>query len=306
VRRSPRRLPRLGRRRLAGGAVAAVVMALALAALSAGAANAAQGSEFCKRRLAVDYAAPLANMPGAHPVPEGELPFGPRNFSIYPIGHIFDRPHLALTGGSYGYEFFGKNNPYRVLDLGWRFKATAYAVDRDGRVRGKLGTRGWRVTKVQELSELKVGFPARRPGFVRVDVRISTLSGRTLGAYRDYFRVLKPTDDVRLAVDDPSVHPGERVVGLVENRGAGDVSVATSTFEVEHFSAGVWTALPQPVTPQSIKDFGWWLSSGENGRCYGYTVPTDAPPGRYRFTTSVSLKHLNREEPLSGYFEVTS
>ena len=280
------------------------VVAFVLTALPALAA--AEGSAFCKRRLAVDYAAPLAGMPGAHPLPEGELPFGPRNFGVYTVGHILGRPHVALVGSNFGYTFAGKNNPYRVLRLGWRFQATAWAVDADGRVRHKIGTRGWHVITIKELSKLQVAFPATRPGFVRVDVRISTLAGNTLGSYRDYFRVLKPSDDVRLAVEDASLRPGERAVGLVENRGAANLSRVSPYFGVEHLSGGIWSAVPQPPTPQSISGLGWFLAPGENAHCYGYTVPADAAPGRYRFTASAYIAGLQRTETLTGGFQVTS
>jgi hypothetical protein len=304
VRRSARRP--LGRvaRRLSNPLVLALLVFPALAGAAGGESSPESTSGFCKRRLAVDYAAPLAGMPGAHPVPEGELPFGPRNFGIHTIGHIIGRPHVALAGSNYGYTFAGKNEPYRMLDLGWHLKATAWAVDRNGRARRELGTRGWQVTKIKELSKLQVAFPATRPGFVRVDVRISTLSGRTLGAYRDYFRILKPSNDVRLAVEDASVHPGERAVGLVENRGAGNLSSVSAFLEVKHFTGGAWMTVPQPASPQSILPYGFFLAPGENARCYGFDVPADAEPGRYRFSASAFVGNLKRKVTVTGTFVV--
>jgi hypothetical protein len=304
MRRSANRLPGQVARRLGRALVVAPILSLVVFHAAAGAVGGESSPGFCKRRLAVDYAAPLAGMPGAHPVPEGELPFGPRNFSVHTIGHIIGRPHVALAGSNYGYTFAGKNEPYRVLDLGWRLKATAWAVDRDGRARRVLGTRGWHVAKIKELSKLQVAFPATRPGFVRVDVRISTLSGRMLGAYRDYFRILKPSNDVRLAVEDASVHPGERAVGLVENRGAGNLSSVSGMLEVEHFTGGAWMTVPQPVSPQSILPYGFFLAPGENARCYGYDVPAEAEPGRYRFSASAYVANLERKVTVTGAFTV--
>ncbi len=307
MRRSARSLPRRVARRLVSGLLGASVLALLALPAVASAAEGGSDSSFCKRRLAVDYSAPLVAMPGARPLPEGELPFGPRNFSVYTIGHIIGRPHVAMVGTSVGYEFAGKNDNYRALDLGWRFQATAWAVAGDGRVLHKIGIRGWHVTRIKELSKLKVGFPAAHPGYVRVDVRISTLTGKTLGTYRDYFRVLKPTDDVRLAVEDRSVRPGERAVGLVENHGAAELREVSSVLEVEHLEAGTWTAVPQPPTKESISEgSGWWLAPGENARCYGYTVPADAPPGQYRFTGSAMVLGLKTDQVLIGRFQVTS
>jgi hypothetical protein len=290
--------------RLGGALVAVSVIALLLLPTVANADDGESSSGFCQRRLAVDYAAPLAAMPGARPVPEGELPFGPRNFSVHTVGHLRGRPHVALAGSNYGYAFAAKNNPYRTVDLGWQWEATAWVVDRDGRPLRELGTRGWRVTRVKEMSKLRVAFPATRPGFVRVDVRIATLDGRTLGTYRDYFRVLKPSNDVRLAVEDASVHPGERAVGLVENRGAGNLSNVSGSLEVEHFSGAAWMAVPQPLNPRSILPYGYFLAPGENARCDGYDVPADAEPGRYRFSASAFVGNLKRKVTLTGPFEV--
>jgi hypothetical protein len=304
VRGSAHRLPgRVGRWLHTVLVVAPILMLVSFPA-AAGAAGGESSRGFCKRRLAVDYAAPLAGMPGARPVPEGELPFGPRNFSVHTIGHIIGRPHVALAGSNYGYTFAAKNEPYRVLNLGWRLQATAVAIDREGHARRELGTRGWHVTKIKELSKLQVAFPATQPGFVRVDVRISTLRGRTLGAYRDYFRILKPSSDVRLAVEDASIHPGERAVGLVENRGASNLSSVSGFLEVEHFTGGAWMTVPQRIGPQSIVPYDFFLAPGENARCYGYDVPADSEPGRYRFSASAFVGNLNRKVMVTGPFFV--
>jgi hypothetical protein len=288
--------PRSSLGRLLGGAL---ILAMVLAVLPAFAA-AAPATPSCESRQAVDYAAPLARMPGAHPLPEGELPFGPRNFSVATLGWS----HVALVGSSFGYSFSGKHEPYRVLDLGWRTTATAWAVDPDGRVRRKLGSRQWKVDKVKELSKLQLSFPAERPGFVRVDVRIASLAGRRLGSYRDYFRVLARTEDTAIAIDRGSVHPGEAIVAQVENRGAGHISGRAAPLEVERFAGGAWEVVPQPPTPESVASFGLFLGPGEASRCHAYVVPADAPPGRYRLATTIRVANSGRHRSLTRAFEV--
>jgi hypothetical protein len=239
-------------------------------------------------------------MPGARPLREGELPFGPRNFSVATLGWS----HVALVGTSFGYTFDGKDAPYRVLDLGWRTTATAWAVDRHGQIQHKLGTREWTVGKVKELSDLILGFPAERPGFVRVDVRISSLAGHRLGAYRDYFRVLARSNDVAIAIDRATVHPGEAIVGQVLNRGAGHVSSRTALLEVERFVGGGWEVVPQPPSPESITGYGLFLGPGEAWRCHSYSIPADATPGRYRLATTVSFANLKQQKLVARAFEV--
>jgi hypothetical protein len=270
-------------------------MAMALS----GTAN-ANPAPVCDSRLAVDYAAPLASLPGAHPLREGELPFGPHNFSVENLGWS----HVALVGSSFGYSFSGKNDPYRVLDLGWRAMATAWAVDAHGRVRREIGRRGWRVGKIKELSKLRLGFPADRPGFVRVDVRFATLAGRKLGSYRDYFRVLARSEDTAIATDRSTVHPGEVIVGQVENRGAGHISARSGLLELERFAGGIWEAVPQPPSPESITGYGLFLGPGEASHCHAYRVPADAPPGRYRLATTIRDANTKRHELLARAVDV--
>jgi hypothetical protein len=191
-----------------------------------------------------------------------------------------------------------------VVDLGWRTTATAWAVGRDGQVRRKLGTREWKVGKIKELSKLDLSFPAERPGFVRVDVRIATLAGRELGSYRDYFRVLARSEDTAIAVDRASVHPGEAIVGQVENRGAGHISGRAPLLEVQRFSGTSWELVPQPPSPESIAGYGLFLGPGEASRCHAYTVPADAPAGRYRLATTIRVANLGRKQVVSRSFEV--
>jgi hypothetical protein len=265
-----------------------------------GLAGAAPTTPSCESRQAVDYAAPLASMPGAHALPEGELPFGPRNFAVETLGWA----HVTLVGSSFGYSFSGKHDPYRVLDLGWRTTATAWAVGRDGRVLRKLDSREWEVGKVKDLSKLDLSFPAERPGFVRVDVRMTTAAGRELGSYRDYFRVLARTEDTAIAIDRGSVHPGEAIVGQVENRGAGHISGRAALLEVERFAGGVWEVVPQPPTPESVASFGLFLGPGEASRCHAYVVPAEAPPGRYRLATTIRVANSGRHESLTRAFDV--
>lgn len=296
MRKSRPRRPSLGLRRFLGGALAVAVVLAALPAL----AGAAAGKPDCESRQAIDYAAPLVDMPGARPLVEGELPFGPRNFDVELLGWS----HLALVGSNFGYWFSGKNNPYRVVDLGRRATATAWAVDRHGRVRREIGKREWKVGRIKELSKLKLGFPAERPGFARIDLRFTTLAGHELGSYRDYFRVLARSDDIAITIDRPSVHAGEAIVGQVENRGTVKMSGRSTLLEVERFADGGWEAVPQPPNPESVVGSRLFLGSGEASPCHGYLIPADATPGRYRLATTVHFAGLKRHELVSRTFDV--
>lgn len=273
---------------------------IALAGLVAAPAAAAEAPAFCHERFARDYEAPLRGMPGLRPPPKGELPFGPHNLGIHRIGGT----PVALEGANFGYRFSGKNDPYRVLDLGWHVKATLRAIDDKGRVRRLLGVRQWRVGRIKELNPLQLSFPAGHPGFFRVDLRFETLGGRRLGSYRDYFRVLRRSTDVGLRLSGEKFHSGEVVFAEIANRGAGTIS-GEGDLEIEHDEGGTWASVPLPPTPESVRDIRWLIGPGEAGGCERLELPADLSSGLYRFSAPVYV--VNEKEPraLQAQFEVT-
>lgn len=275
------------------------LVGLSLASLFYAPGASAERPAFCGERYARDYEAPLRGMPRQHPPPQGELPFGPRNFSI----HRIDRTPVVLEGSHFGYRFGGKNEGHRVLDLGWSVSATAWVVDADGHGRRRLGTRRWRARRAKDLDPLQLAFPAERPGFFRVDLRFSTLSGHTLAAYRDYFRVLRRRTDIGIRTGGEGFHPGEAVYGLLENLGAGKVIVPTS-LDVERAEGSSWVEVPQPPSPESVMGGTWWLESGEAARCHRFDVPPGAPSGSYRFSASVYVVNEQRRETVTAPFQI--
>lgn len=272
---------------------------LALAGLVVVPAAAAEAPAFCHQRFVRDYEAPLREMPRQHPPPKGELPFGPRNFSIHRIGNR----SIALQGADFGYRFGGKNEPARVLDLRWHAKATLRAVDSKGRVRRLLGVRQWRVKRVKELDPLQLSFPAEHPGFFRVDLLFETLSGRRLGSYRDYFRVLRRSTDVGLRLSGTSFHPGEVAFVEIANRGAGWIS-GRGDLALERDEGGIWASVPLPPTPESVRDIRWLIGPGEAGGCERLSLPADLTAGLYRFSAPVYVVDDKEQRALQAPFEV--
>lgn len=273
--------------------------ALLLASLLCAPAAMAEAPAFCHERFVRDYEAPLREMPRQDPPPEGELPFGPRNFGI----HRIDRTPLAFEGSHFGYRFGGKHEGARVLDLGWRALAVARVVDTHGRAKRVAGSRHWRVNRVKDLDPLEIAFPAEHPGFYRVDLRIATLDGRRQVAYRDYFRVLRRSNDVSIRVSAGSVRPGETIWGLLENRGAGQLSTR-GYLDLERTEGDAWAPVPLPPTPRSVMGVGWIIGPGEVGWCQRFDVPADAVPGRYRFSTPVNLANTQKRVTVTGPFVV--
>lgn len=275
------------------------IVGVLLAALACAPAAAAEAPSFCRERLVRDYEAPLREMPHQHPPPQGELPFGPRNFGI----HRIDRSPLAFEGSRFGYRFGGKHERARVLSLDWRAFAIARAVDASGRVKRTIGTRRWRVHRIKDLEPLEIAFSADHPGFYRVDLRIVTLDGRRHVAYRDYFRVLRRSNQVEIEVSAESVRPGETVWGLLENPGAGQLSTH-GYLDLERAEGNAWAPVPLPPSPESVMGVTWLIGPGEVGHCQRWDVPADAPPGAYRFSTQVNLANTQKKVTVTGPFTV--
>jgi hypothetical protein len=285
---SPRRRPAL-----------ALIAGVLLASLVCAPAALAEAPSICQERLVRDYEAPLREMPRQHPPPQGELPFGPRNFGI----HRIDRSPLALEGSRFGYRFGGKNEGVRVLNLNWRASAVVRVVDADGRVKRMIGARRWRIHRVKNLETLEIAFPADHPGFYRVDLRIVTLDGRRHVAYRDYFRVLRRSNDVEIEVSADSVRPGETIWGLLENPGAGQLSTR-GYLDLERAEGGAWAPVPVPPSPESVMGVTWLIGPGEVGHCQRWDVPAAASPGAYRFSTPVNLANTQKKVTVTKSFTV--
>lgn len=301
MRRSRRGRSLRSRRWGAPGCIAVALASALLACLPAGVAAESPPvpPEMCGREFVRDYGAPLQAMPGADPPPQGELPFGPRNFGI----HRVNRSQLPLEGSNFGYRFSSKNAGSRVLQLGWRAVATFRRVSPAGGPRRVVAVRSWQVRSVKDLSELELAIPADRAGFFRVDLHLATLGGRTLARYRDYFRVLRRSNDVGVAVSAPAFRPGEAAYGQVANAGAGMI-IFPVFLEVERFDGNAWVEVPQPPSPASVADERLLMSSGEAGRCHRFDVPLDASPGLYRFLASVYVTNLQKRQTVTAQFQV--
>jgi hypothetical protein len=148
-----------------------------------------------------------------------------------------------------------------------------------------------------------LAFPAEHPGFYRVDLRIASLDGRRHVAYRDYFRVLRRSNDIAIALSAESVHPGESIWGALEYPGAGNLSTR-GYLGVERDEGGTWVPVPQPPTARSVAGWNWLLSSGEIAHCDRFDVPLDAVPGTYRFSTPVNLSNTQEKVTVAAPFTV--
>jgi len=244
------------------------------------------GRDFCKGQQVRDYEGPLDRLPAVRHVHSNEdLPFGPRNMSIYQSAFS----PLIVGEGGFGYRFFDDTYGTRkAVHLDWDVTTTLSRIDRRGEVVRQIASEQQYfgvVTKIDEMTFWLDTPAGPRPALYRYDIEFDDhSSGEVLGRYSEYLRVVRPTFHARIAVDHDRVRPGERVFARIENRGTSGVSFGLE-YEVQKLEGGRWTK-------QDLGVDGWLLplivmSGGGSGWCMPYDVPSDASPGHYRF-----VKHL--------------
>jgi hypothetical protein len=266
----------------------------------------AAATPFCDKTTARDYEAPFRQMPPERPPPEGELPFGPRNMSMFRV----DWRSVALRGSNLGYRFGAKDAGTRTLHLNWDVTARLIAVDAAGhhlhevdRERKRFATAGGYDEHGYDLPEFV--FPARRVGFYRLDLSFRNLRGKGLGRYREYFRVVPRTVEMDLRLSSAEFHPGETAYARVADLGTNGMNVPFR-YAVERLDGVAWVSAGQTVTPGdalSPKE-NWWMQGGEAAPCTEYAIPLNAEAGRYRMSTSIQPFGSRRHRLLTAGFSV--
>lgn len=265
---------------------------LVLTALAIGAAPAqavemqSYGRTFCKGEGVRDYEAPLDQLPRVRHAPDNEdLPFGPRNMSIYQSA--FSR--VIVGEGGFGYRFFDETYGIREqVRLDWDVTTALSRIDRRGEVLRQAGGEDQHFGVVRDIGEMNFWLDApRRLGLYRYDIEFRDhASGDLLGSYSEYLRVVKPTFHAGIAVDRDHVRPGQRVLARVENRGTSWINFGLE-YEVQRLEGDRWVE-------QDLGVDGWRLpmilmQGGQSGWCMPYRVPADASPGQYRFVKGLGF-----------------
>lgn len=254
------------------------------------------GKPFCAGKPVHDYQRVFDRMPPAHPPPEGEdLPFGPRNMSIYQSAIS----RIEVGGGGFGYRFADDTYGLREqVDLSWDVTSTMSRVNARGRLERTIAS------ERQELGVLtarKIGDVSfwldvpRGPALYRYDIEFRDHeSGRLLGHYWDYLRVVRPRFKARIAVNRKQVHPGGTVYARVENPGTEWVFYGVA-YAVQRFADGRWVDAPGGPSGAWIL-IGISMGSGGSGSCMRYRVPPGAPPGVYRFVKEMAPGFVGRHD----------
>ena len=252
-----------------------------------------------------DFLQPFERMVPIRGLPtEGKMPFGPKGLRLELLGG-----RLLVGGGEVGFGFRDEAIEQRRR-LGWLVTTTLSRVSAKGRVIASLDTKRHYLGAVQgnRIKALIHSVPGN-PAFYRIDVSFTDrVSGRPLGRYNAYLRVVRPRFNLKVVVEEPTVQPGEMARARLIN--AGTLQVVTPAYDygfaIQKHDGASWVTVPDnPPRGRVPKRMQVLVPGAENRGCLRYRVPEGEPPGRFRFVARVG-KSLQGIQPvfLSAGFEV--
>jgi len=273
-----------------------VLLALGTVWVSA-APTLASGS--CKTRVIRDYTAFLNNLPPLPSPPVDEhLPFAPERVFFSSQGGGPLQPGAGLRYYSLSYSP-GGSDPGPVLD--WQVTTTLTPIDDVGRPSGPPRIAEQHVDRLWPVEEaganvLRFGFDVPGdPATYRLEIRIAGADGQQLAAFGEYFRVLQPSADLRISLNRKTFKPKQHLQATLSNYGVAWYGYGFPWW-VEYKRGGSWKPSPVDFTPGAFLMPLLSLRPGESTSCWGGEVPSDTPPGRYRFVTDIFGS--DRQRPL--------
>jgi len=234
-----------------------------------------------------DLLEPLARLPKLHAPPaSGRLGFGPASLRLHPL------PAVVTDEGQVGYRL-DLGRKARSVHPQWLVTTTLTRVDWQGRVvkvidrvRRQLRTiRAGRGTGVQfEIKGVSAPY--------RVITVFRSKSGKKLGKFGFYFRLVPSTSNVRLALDADSYRAGDTVFGRIENFGTLPVTYG-APYAIERLEGAIWNRAAESPRDFTLPAYG--AAPGMSGTgCSRFRVRATMPPGRYRMSKEVDIETVPR------------
>lgn len=258
---------------------------------------------FCDGGVVHDYMAPFGRMPKLHTPPaSGRIGFGPKRLRLQKL------PALVAREGTVGYKLFLRGSR-QTARLDWDVKTTLTRVNWRGEVIGLEGQTHRHITEVARDRGAGVDFPLDgRPGAYRITIVVSSDSGKKLGGYGFYLRLLAPTQNAKLSLNASSYRPERTVFARVDNFGTASALYGAS-YRIEKLVGTTWTLAPESphifILPAYLTGPG--LAASE---CSSFWIPTGMPAGQYRmskeveFGTSLSPGEREGRVTLSAEFSI--
>ena len=283
-------------RQLCGLAVVSGVMLLVgLAGFPSFATAGDHQADRCSHRVVRDYERPLRKMrPPQWPLKSFEsqeeaLPFGPSGLTLLSV----DATRIVMQGNRFGYRIAAARATNRSgllkqsLHLHWIIETKIWAVRHSGLPAHLVARAARYVGDVRNLKRLEFARSVRS-GFYRYDIVVRNRRGTVLGAYGAYYRVVPRRVLVRIGINKSVARTGETVVGSFENVGTDSVLLPNGPgLDIEYEGVmGEWTPAPVAPPPPGVVVLAdpSFVRGGYSPGCTSFDIPTDAAPGRYRFS----------------------
>jgi hypothetical protein len=280
-----------------------LLFALTLIAMPSGALAVTyeEPSPFCEGETVRDYLAPLQRMPALHSPPKDErIDFGPKSV-------VFRRtPSLVVGKGSIGY----------TLSLHWRapsahprweITTTLSKVDWQGRVTDTVDRTRRFVFAISRKHSVEASFDVgRQPAVYRLTVAFQSKSGRKLGGYGFYSRVVPATKHAQLSLNSDTYAPETTVFGRLENFGTEPIFFGAD-YVIERLEGSSWVRAPE--SPREFILPLYFTEAGVTSRCSPFRIrPTMS--GRYRMAKGIEYgtwppPRNGRPVILTAEFDVT-
>ncbi len=291
-------------------AMALTVAAGALVVCAAGVPGTGQASQMsgsCDNQIVRDYERPLRHLPADHLPAGGNLPFAPAGVGLAKLGFR----KVFIQGDMIGYRLVVNRAKSRTghlkhpLNLRWDVQSTLTAVDAHGRPARVVARQARLLGDVRHPEHVEFGLRGK-PGLYRFDLSIRAWNGKVLGSYREYVRVVPLRVRLGIAVSGSSFHPGEHVIGRLENLGTSTaIWPAGAELKVERYDGEAWSDVRSSNSELPIDGVDEFIYGGHAGSCATFTIPSDAPTGSYRFSTEVeSYGARVLQFRLASYFSV--
>ncbi len=158
----------------------------------------------------------------------------------------------------------------------------------------------------EDAVNLPLSFPGE-PGIYRLEVVFRDGSGKRIGRFGEYVRVLHPHLDARLSLNGTAFRPDETVDPRLENYGAALLSFGFLGAYYEYFDGSTWMESSFGNGP--VLAIGLAAGPGESAACWDTKIPPGTPAGLYRFNLRVDYSLEDRglqskELILSSDFQV--
>ena len=265
-------------------AVLAATAALAAASVAPGPAAAVSYEPepaFCRPTVLHDYLKALDRLPPLRWPKHERLGFAP-------MLRLISLPQLLSPSGfqspQVGFRLFAKRRSPAYS--GWTVTATLTRVRWNGRVLERVA----RANVDLGTSHGKTFVVGQEPGAYRLTIDFRSDTGKRLGSFGRYFRIVQPNPTYRFALNATAYRPEQTVFGRIENVGSNRLAYGGDYSIERREEDGTWVHAPEHVPlPETFELYG--LPAGTTSWCAQFWIPPGMPAGRYRMVKYLSTQY---------------